>query len=328
MMDKNKEEEKSLSKGKRVSCAENGLIAEQYTQNGWFVKIKPIFSLDKKNEFAYNRPTILFSFVEKGKKGAGFDIYMDMDVFDLWADDVLDITRTFAKTIEAESNSGEKYPKTYKYVTGTNGEKSVGFCKSTINGAFASINGCTVKDGKKVFANVPVDLNWIRSCMKWYRRITAPYFAMMAELTRQHLVSEWYKPQDDDVEEYSPNHTQEAAESPQNDASFQNTPDCATNSIKPVNEANTKPHANNDYKCIEVVTSTLMQTYGKNGNFCFKAFTKDNKEIPFVIIPSEIDQAYADSLKRFQAQATKATKIKTSLYYIQVKDRNLVKGIA
>ena len=164
--------------------------------------------------------------------------------------------------------------------------------------------------------------------MKWYRRITAPYFAMMAELTRQHLVTEWYKPQDDDVEEYSPNHTQEAAESPQNDASFQNTPDCAANSINPVNEANTKPHANSDYKCIEVVTSTLMQTYGKNGNFCFKAFTKDNKEIPFVIIPSEIDQAYADSLKRFQAQATKATKIKTSLYYIQVKDRNLVKGIA
>lgn len=327
--------EKNNSKGKRVSCAENGLIAEQYTQNGWFVKIKPIFSLDKKNEFAYNRPTILFSFVEKGKKGSGFDIYMDIDEFDLWADDVLDINRTFKRTIEAEAQAGQKYPETYKYVTGSNGEKSVGFCKSTVKGAFATINGCTVKDGKKVFANVPVGYNWLRICMKWYRRVTAPYFNMMAEVTRKNMVSEWYKPQDSDTEEYKPDAPQgasKALETPKSATNGGNTTNTQAVAEKPATEANTKPQtpdsASVSYKTLEVVTSTPIQVFGQKGNLCFKAFTKDNKELPFVVVPAEIDAKYASSWEKFQSEATKGTKVKATLYYIEVNNRNLVKGIA
>lgn len=319
--------EKENSKGKRISCAESGLIAEQYTQSGWFVKIKPIFSLDKKNEFAYNRPSILFSFVEKGKKGAGFDIYMDMDVFDLWADDVLDITRTFVKTIEAESNSGEKYPKAYKYVTGTNGEKSVGFCKSTVNGAFATINGCTVKDGKKVFANVPVDYNWLRICMKWYRRVTAPYFNMMAYVTRQHMVTEWYKPQEDETEEFrSDVETSSDHSNKPKSGGKQNQPvNSPQASNKPANEADTKP---SPYKSVEVVTTTLLQAYGKKGNLCFKGITKDNKDLAFVVIPTEVDGKYLKEWEKFYADASKNTKVRTTLLYIPINGKNLLKGIA
>lgn len=318
-------ENKNDSKGKRVNCAENGLIAEQYTQNGWFVKIKPIFSLDKNNEFAYNRPTVLFSFVEKGKNGFGFDVYVDMDVFDLWADDVLDVSKTFKKTIETEAQAGEKYPVTYKYVTGSNGEKSVGFCKSTIKGAFATVNGCTVKDGKKVFANVPVDYNWLRICMKWYRRVTAPYFAMMAEVTRKNLVSEWYKPKKEDTEEFSslmPQETNiEAAGSPQQAPREQKSENRPIENLKSENEANTK----SDYQSIEVVTSTLIQSYGKKGNFCFKAFTKNNKELVFIVMPNEVDTNNVSVWEDFKKKAAVATNLKTTLRYISVNDKNLVK---
>lgn len=322
-------EAKNDSKGKRVNCAENGLIAEQYTQNGWFVKIKPIFSLDKKNEFAYNRPTVLFSFVEKGKKGSGFDVYVDMDVFDLWADDVLDIGRTFKKTLEAESEAGEKYPVTYKYITGSNGEKSVGFCKSTARGAFATVNGSTVKDGKKVFANVPVDYNWLRICMKWYRRVTAPYFAMMADVTRKNLVSEWYKPQKEDTEEYTSATVQESTpatiESPQTATKEQHPENVSNDDPKAENKANTKPNVN--YQSVEVVTSTLIQPYGKKGNFCFKAFTKNNKELIFIVLPNEIDSDNVSVWEGFKKKAIAATNLRTTLRYITVNDKNLVKRV-
>ena len=320
-------EAKNDSKGKRVNCAENGLIAEQYTQNGWFVKIKPIFSLDKKNEFAYNRPTVLFSFVEKGKNGSGFDVYVDMDVFDLWADDVLD--RTFKKTLEAESQAGEKYPVTYKYVTGSNGEKTVGFCKSTAKGAFATVNGSTVKDGKKIFANVPVDYNWLRICMKWYRRVTAPYFAMMADVTRKNLVSEWYKPQKEDTEEFTSAPVQESVpvttETPQKATKQQEREIASSVTPKAENKANTKPYA--AYQSIEVVTSTLVQPYGKNGNFCFKAFTKNNKELIFIVMPSEVDSDNISVWEAFRKKALTATNLKTTLKFITVNNKNLVKRV-
>lgn len=142
---------------RRQEMANEGTINAQYTQNAWFVKVKPAFSIHK----------ILIDFVEKGKKGSGFGIYVDLDLFDNWMDDVL--SRTFARMLRAELEAGEKYPKYYKYVTGENGEKSVGFANSTGKSGGYVINGSTVVNGSRVFANVPVDYNWLSTTAKYYK---------------------------------------------------------------------------------------------------------------------------------------------------------------
>lgn len=300
---------------KRVSASLNGVIAEQYTLDGWFVKVKPIFSLDSKNAFAYNWPSIEFSFVKKGSNGEGFDIYMDMDIFDLWADDVLD--KTFMRNIESERAAGKQYPETYKYITGSNGEKSVGFCPSR-NGSFIVINGCTVKDGKKVFGNVPVSYDWIRTLMKWYRRVTKPYYSMMTDLIIKGMTSNWnYNSQNiDDMVEYDGNNTQNCPDAPKQT----NIP--ADKSEKAVK----KPDTN--YKKMEIITSTVLQKYGSKNNLCFKAYAKNNKEYVFIADPNFIDQSYMESWERFRTETGNTDKIKATVLYIEVGNRLLVKGIA
>jgi len=145
---------------KRREMANEGVLHSQFTQNGWFVKIKPAFSIER----------VVFSFVQKGTNGSGFDIYMDMDVFRIWMEDVR--SGAFARTIAAEKAAGEKYPKAYKYTTGESAEKSVGFGVTT-GSSFCVINGKTFKDGKNVYANIPVDLTWMR--------VLAMYFFGVAE---------------------------------------------------------------------------------------------------------------------------------------------------
>lgn len=160
----------NVSKSKRRKEIEEGIIANQYTLENWFVKIYPAYVID----------LVRFSFVMKGHNGEGFDIYVSMDKMDLWCDDILSFR--MQKIIEAEKAAGEKYPKYYKYITGTDGSKSVGFAPSTAKGAFAVINASVVKDGKKVFANIPVDYDWLRIMAKWFRRTSEKWFSDMAAL--------------------------------------------------------------------------------------------------------------------------------------------------
>lgn len=154
-MKEKKEKEARMSMRQKL-CVE-GVIAAQYTQNGWFVKVKPAFTINK----------VIFSFVMKGKSGDGFDIYMDLDRFDNWVDDIQ--SRILLRVLAEEKAANEQYPKTYKYVTGENGEKSVGICNSSKGASFV-LNGCTVKDGSKVYANVPVDFDWLRTMAKYFKR--------------------------------------------------------------------------------------------------------------------------------------------------------------
>lgn len=62
----------------RQNMASEGVLNEQYTLNSWFVKVKIAYGIDR----------VVFSFVEKGKKGKGFDVYMNIDVFYNWMEDV------------------------------------------------------------------------------------------------------------------------------------------------------------------------------------------------------------------------------------------------
>lgn len=156
----------------RQNMASEGVLNEQYTLNSWFVKVKIAFGIDR----------VVFSFVEKGKKGKGFDVYMNIDAFYNWMEDIKNFQ--FKKIIAEEKASGSKYPKHYKFITGLNGEKSVGFAPSTSENAFAVINGTyNSKENGKQYANIPVDYDWLRTTARWFFLTSKGYYEEMAETT-------------------------------------------------------------------------------------------------------------------------------------------------
>ena len=156
----------------RQNMASEGVLNEQYTLNSWFVNVKIAFGIDR----------VVFSFVEKGKKGKGFDVYMNIDAFYNWMEDVKNFQ--FKKIIAEEKASGSKYPKPYKFITGLNGEKSVGFAPSTSENAFAVINGTyNSKESGKQYANIPVDYDWLRTTARWFFLTSKGYYEEMAETT-------------------------------------------------------------------------------------------------------------------------------------------------
>lgn len=141
--------EKSRKKSYAEKMAEDGSVFTMWTSR-WGIKIYPWYEADK----------LKFSFIEKGTKGGGFDVYMDINrpgtsCFRKWEHDILSPSERFCRIMAQEAQTGEKYPRTYKFVTGNNGEKSVGICNSQ-NGKYC-INGSALVGGKKVFANIPVD---------------------------------------------------------------------------------------------------------------------------------------------------------------------------
>lgn len=70
--------EKEYKPTARQNMASEGVLNEQYTLDSWFVKIKPAYGIDRVN----------FSFVEKGKNGKGFNVYVNIDTFYNWMEDV------------------------------------------------------------------------------------------------------------------------------------------------------------------------------------------------------------------------------------------------
>ena len=127
------------------------LIEEQMEDNSlltiwtqkWGLIIRPWYSADK----------LVFSFVEKGQKGAGFDVFMDIQkdgttCFDDWAYDITHDRRA-ESILYKEKQSGQQYPMHYKYVTGEKGDKSVGICNSR-NGSGYVINAAVPDQAKAV----------------------------------------------------------------------------------------------------------------------------------------------------------------------------------
>ena len=162
---------KENKKSKRLEMAEEGVLNSQYTQNSWFVKVKVAYAIER----------VVFSFVKKGKQGSGFDIYVDMFAFDIWADDILN--GTLARVIAAEKKAGEEYPKTYKFVTGDKGQKSVGFAMSSSGNGYV-VNGSIVNsEGKREYGNVPVDYMWLRILAKNFKRTSEAHFSELAKIT-------------------------------------------------------------------------------------------------------------------------------------------------
>lgn len=85
-------------------------IAAFYTMSGYFVKVYPALNIDK----------VKFSFVEKGKQGSGFDIYVDVEKFLLLTIDIL--SGAFFRRLAEDKGD---FPQAWTYVTGENGAKNL-----------------------------------------------------------------------------------------------------------------------------------------------------------------------------------------------------------
>lgn len=138
-----KNEPRKLSR--REELAQDGVLEAAYTQK-WFVKVREALAIGM----------VQFSFVLKGQaKDSHFDIYINYDKIRSWLKDFTD-TRYAQRVLATEKANGEKYPAHYRYVTGENGSKTLGIANSTTDGAYV-INGSVLgRDGKRVYANVPI----------------------------------------------------------------------------------------------------------------------------------------------------------------------------
>ena len=331
--------ENKPKKSLRRQYIEEGIIGAHYTLNGWFVKIKPILDATGENAFMRDKPSVLFSFVKKGDaKENHFNVYVDIDTFDLWVDDILSATRVFYKTIMAEKECGEKYPKTYKYVTGNNAEKSVGFAPSTVQGAFVIING---KCGNK-YANVPVSYEQLKIDAKWFRRVSESWFASAANETLQYARTQRLNLEEEDefkepsMKEPDMEENKASLETKQSSSQLQ-VPQQATNPSSK-NTLNTNPPTKEDTSNkqtanqqqttseVLVATSSLLTPFGKKGLMCFKGINKHNKELIFVI-DSQSTLNWADWAD-FKNKAGAETNIKVKISYTTVKDRLLVENLS
>lgn len=180
----NEKERKSL----RQKYAEEGCLNAAFTQNSWFVKIKPAYNIDK----------VAFHFVTKGSSGKkSFTVYVDIDIFDLWMDDIKSFR--LAKVIAEEQKNGEKYPKAYKDVSGENGSCTVGICASSkfpnmyvLNGSGKhKENGMAV--GDKLYASVPVSYDWLRITAKYFDRTCRKRFSELSEIIVKESAA-WHSP--------------------------------------------------------------------------------------------------------------------------------------
>lgn len=181
--------------------AEEGIFGVYYGSE-WFVKIKPAFGTNGKGI-----DRVLFAFVnfKKDKETKkvtfvkSFDIYMHINIFDIWADDIL--SGRFMDIINKEAAAGESYPKYYKFETGTSNEKSVGFMYSSKKDGPA-INASDIVEGRKVYATLPLDEIWLRSIAKQFQRTVAPRYLELDSIMMKaaNSYSHEIPPEDDDMD--------------------------------------------------------------------------------------------------------------------------------
>lgn len=94
----------SISEMLKIGC-----IEQDYTLNGYFVRVYPAFSIDK----------VRFSFVKRNTNGKeSFDIYVDTWIFQNLCDEIL--SGVFLKRL---AKDGGDYPTAFQYTTGENASK-------------------------------------------------------------------------------------------------------------------------------------------------------------------------------------------------------------
>lgn len=282
----------------RTALMKSGCIAAFYTLNGFFLKVKPAFGIDK----------VIFSFVQKGQKGQGFDVYMDVDMFDIFCDMILN--RELDRKLEGSS---QKEP-AFSYVTGQNGAKQISIFKGNAGTVF---HGWFAE--KKLNANVPVAPDQLRIMAKWFRRIIVSYCDELSGycLDAMRSNARYFEENTDDSDLATADKQQQAAE--------QNEQPENTGSEGPKPETKIQVPSSAQKKMVK--TTTPLKPLGTNGNLCFKAVDKKNTEEVFVIVKDYIS-AYNQSIwEQFKTQSSAETGVFVTVSYVPLGDRFLITDV-
>ncbi len=154
--------EKKLSDLRKLLL--DGAIANFYTQDGYFIKVRPCLSIDK----------VKFSFVEKGSEGKNaLDIYVGTEDFDNFCDEIL--SGVMYKKVQEDKGD---FPNAWVYVTGTNGSKELHFGSGSMQPLV--FQGRDKINKFNAFVGVG---NWddVRNMAKMWRRISKPYWEELTE---------------------------------------------------------------------------------------------------------------------------------------------------
>ena len=183
---KRMEERKEKKQSKREQMATGGTLQSAFTERN-FVKFYPAYDIDK----------VKVAFVTKGSNGKGFDVYVDLDKFDLLCDDIL--TKELARKLAAEQATAEnKYPCSWEHITGDSGQKKVRISKGR-KGGIVVIFG---QNGKETMT-VPMSYDELRIMAKWFRRTSAGRFEELTRLTLEGMHRFHFETTDEDEENVS-----------------------------------------------------------------------------------------------------------------------------
>ena len=147
--------------------AREGDIACFYAEKN-FLKVKQAFAIDK----------VCFSFVKKGTKGDGVNIYMPIDEFDLLCEKILNLS--LHKKIADEKQRKVEYPGAYSCTVGTDGSKKI--CIGAGKSLEVCIQGSVKGDnGKSNNIFIGTTYKELVIMAKWWQRCSIPYYSSMVD---------------------------------------------------------------------------------------------------------------------------------------------------
>lgn len=292
----------------RTSLLKNCCYAAFYTLKGYFVKVKPALTIDK----------VVFSFVKKGTSGKGFDIYVDVDKFDLLCDSIL--SKELTKFLPGSSLEKPAWD----YTTGDKGNKTL---KIFQGNSGIIING-HISDTKQA-GNVPVNYDDLRILAKWHRKISARYYDQLVETCINAMIdnAKFFENQDGEETQVAPD-TNTSIVNAQQPKAGQGTKDAAGNKNKTNGKTGDEKSPKNPNEIFVMIrTTTNVMEYGKCGNYCFKGVNKKSKELVFIITPDSINAIGSNKWNVFYESTKKASGFYFNIGYVTCKDKLLVTSI-
>lgn len=170
-------------KSKREVMAETGVLQSSFSNTN-FVKWYPAYEIDK----------VKVAFVVKNSSGKGFDVFVDLDKFDLLCDDILSMALA-RKLAEEKSTPENKYPYSWEHVTGENGQKKIRISKGKKAGTVA-VYGTNGGDSM----TIPMSYDELRIMAKWFKRTSAARFETLTALTLEGMHKYRFEPAPEDEE--------------------------------------------------------------------------------------------------------------------------------
>lgn len=230
--------------------AREGDIACFYAEKN-FLKVKQAFGIDK----------VCFSFVKKGTKGDGVNIYIPVDEFDLLCDKILNLS--LHKKIAEEKAKKVEYPGAYSCTVGKDGSKKI--CIGAGKSLEVCIQGSVKKDGKANNIFIGTTYKDLVIMAKWWQRCSVPYYdSMVADIYNASM----RKPSAEDVEDSTPA-PQSAPAKPATKPTPTAKPQASQQ--KPVEQQQPKPvpeakqQQAEEVKLLSVVNTTSLEPMKKKG---------------------------------------------------------------